>query len=245
MDFSDWRIRLGAAFAAIAAAVNTLHYLIFRDAAYLGKFILAQLGFMPVSVFLVTVVINQLLGRREKQALLKKMNMVVGAFFIEIGNSLLLTIAPAPDDPGARRHLLPRPGWSEEDFAAARKAVEKMEARVELPTERLVRLRELLHSRRDLTLKLLANPNLLEHDSFTDLLWAVVHLDEELASRSDLSAISAADLEHLKGDVTRVTGLLVRQWLDYMAHLAEDYPYLFSLAVRTNPFDPERRAEIG
>jgi len=32
--------------------------------------------------------------------------------------------------------------------------------------------------------------------------------------------------------------LLVSQWLNYMKHLKSDYPYLFSLAVRMNPFDP-------
>jgi hypothetical protein len=30
-----------------------------------------------------------------------------------------------------------------------------------------------------------------------------------------------------------------------MEHLKEQYPYLFSLAMRTNPFDPEARAEIN
>jgi len=29
------------------------------------------------------------------------------------------------------------------------------------------------------------------------------------------------------------------QWLAYMKHLKKEYPYLFSLAVRTNPFDPD------
>jgi len=31
--------------------------------------------------------------------------------------------------------------------------------------------------------------------------------------------------------------LLVHEWLDYMKYLKKNYPYLFSLAVRTNPFD--------
>jgi hypothetical protein len=33
--------------------------------------------------------------------------------------------------------------------------------------------------------------------------------------------------------------LLLFQWLEYMRHLQKDYPYLYSLAVRTNPFDAE------
>ena len=38
--------------------------------------------------------------------------------------------------------------------------------------------------------------------------------------------------------------LLIREWLDYMSHLRTDYPYLYSLAVRTNPFDPEASPEV-
>jgi hypothetical protein len=37
---------------------------------------------------------------------------------------------------------------------------------------------------------------------------------------------------------------LISQWLNYMNHLREFYPYLFSLAVRTNPFDPDAVVEI-
>jgi len=33
--------------------------------------------------------------------------------------------------------------------------------------------------------------------------------------------------------------LLVHQWLDYMKHLKDNYPYLFSLAMRANPFDQD------
>jgi hypothetical protein len=31
--------------------------------------------------------------------------------------------------------------------------------------------------------------------------------------------------------------LLVQQWLEYVKYLKDNYPYLFSLAMRTNPFD--------
>ena len=38
--------------------------------------------------------------------------------------------------------------------------------------------------------------------------------------------------------------LLIQEWLAYMAHLKTRYPYLFSLALRTNPFDPFATPEI-
>jgi len=47
------------------------------------------------------------------------------------------------------------------------------------------------------------------------------------------------DYEHLAGDIKRSYILLVHQWLDYMKHLKDNYPYLFSLAMRVNPFDQD------
>jgi hypothetical protein len=84
---------------------------------------------------------------------------------------------------------------------------------------------------------LLQNPTLLEHESFTDLLRAVFHLAEELAYREDLSQSTATDRAHMAGDIKRAYHLLVQEWLAYMEYLKESYPYLFSLAMRTNPFD--------
>ena len=99
-------------------------------------------------------------------------------------------------------------------------------------------LQGFLVGRRSFVLRLLENPNLLEHESFTDLLWAVSHLTEELAYREDVRRLPDSDYAHLAGDMERAYTLLASQWLAYMKHLGDNYPYLFSLAMRTNPFDP-------
>jgi hypothetical protein len=98
-------------------------------------------------------------------------------------------------------------------------------------------LREFLARRREFMLRLLENPTLMEHEMFTDLLLAVFHLTEELTHRKKVSDLPVADRAHLAGDVKRIYGLLVHQWLDYLHYLKTNYPYLFSLAIRTNPFD--------
>jgi len=38
--------------------------------------------------------------------------------------------------------------------------------------------------------------------------------------------------------------MLLQEWLSYLQHLQVDYPYLFSLAARTNPFDRTASAAI-
>ena len=97
---------------------------------------------------------------------------------------------------------------------------------------------------RGFLLGLLENQNLLEHEQFTDLLWATFHLLEELMYRNDFSHLSKSDLDHLAGDIDRVYALLICQWIMYMQHLKNNYPYLFSLAMRTNPFDADAHIEI-
>lgn len=105
-------------------------------------------------------------------------------------------------------------------------------------------LRDFLESKKDFLLRLLENPNLLEHDSFSNLLLAVFHLSEELSQRRDLKHLSPADREHLAVDLKRAYTRLIKEWLAYLGHLNQNYPYLFSLALRTNPFDPAASPEI-
>lgn len=38
--------------------------------------------------------------------------------------------------------------------------------------------------------------------------------------------------------------MLVPAWVAYVTHLKDYYPYLFSLSIRMNPFDPEASPEI-
>ena len=83
------------------------------------------------------------------------------------------------------------------------------------------------------------NPNLLEHEGFTALLWAVFHLTEELDYRSDLSSLPDTDYNHISVDMKRAYLLVIIEWLAYIKHLKNNYPYLFSLASRVNPFNDE------
>jgi len=58
-----------------------------------------------------------------------------------------------------------------------------------------------------------------------------------LERREKVTGLSDSDYEHLAVDVNRAYTLLVQQWLEYGKYLKDNYPYLFSLAMRTNPFD--------
>ena len=92
---------------------------------------------------------------------------------------------------------------------------------------------------------MLSSPTLLEHDRFTDLLWAVTHLDEELAARLSFEDLPDSDLEHLAIDIQRFYDHLTSEWLDYVEHLKENYPFLYSLVLRTHPFQENPSAIVS
>ena len=242
----QWPIKLGLGLLLMAVLFNSVHFLIFQDPDYIFKFILAQLGFLPISVLLVTVVINQLLQKREKRTRMKKLNMVIGSFFSEVGNELLGFIARLDKDSAKRRrYLVVSQNWTAKDYDLADKKLAGLDGSFAPDRGGWSRLQELFENKKSFMLGLLANPNVLEHENFTELLWAVFHLAEEVAWRDDITNLPASDYSHLTGDMQRAYLQLLSQWLRYMEHLQCDYPYLFSLAMRTNPFDPDARPEVG
>jgi len=235
-----WLAYLALALVALSAIVYFIHYLVFGDVHHIFIYLVGDIAFVPVEVLLVTVIIHRLLSVREKRILLKKLNMVVGAFFTEVGTELLQRFAALDDDVDVvRQNLIPRAGWTHADFARAAKHMGDYDYGIEIKPDALAAMRDFLLAKREFSLRLLENPNLLEHESFTDMLWAVTHLTEELAHREAVDALSPADYEHLAGDIKRAYTRTIGEWLEYMEHLNRSYPYLYSLALRTNPFDPE------
>ena len=177
--------------------------------------------------------------------MLQKMNMVIGAFFSEVGTELLSRLTDFDSDSDkSKERLIVTGDWSERKFSDVSGSLRAHDYRIEADNSDLAELRSFLMDKRYFLLRLLENPNLLEHDSFTDLLWAVFHLTEELAHRGDLGKLTDTDSAHLAGDIKRAYASLISQWLSYMKHLRYDYPYLFSLAVRTNPLDQNASPEV-
>jgi len=241
----SWQVNLGTILILLSASVYYLHFLIFRDAHHIFIYLVGDIAFVFFEVFLVTLVVHNLLSRREKQALFKKMNMVIGAFFSEVGRGLIkFCIAFDADSCNFSTKLVVRSEWNNAQFKCLQKEIAGFACNVDYQRGDLEGLKSFLVKKREFLLALLENQNLLEHESFTDLLWAVFHLTEELEGRQDLKQLSAKDYEHLANDIKRVYRLLISQWLFYMKHLKADYPYLFSLAMRTNPFDSQATIQL-
>jgi hypothetical protein len=220
-------------------------YAVFGRPADIAAGFLGNFAFLPIYVLFVTLMIERVFRERERLVIRQKLNMVIGVFFSEMGTELVRNLSdflPEAADLTARLRVTTH--WTESDFRDTASFLGRFHLHVDSRMGDLGYLRHFLMGRRDFMLRLLENPNLLEHDEFTDLLWAITHLLQELEARRDLAELPEADQDHLSGDIKRAFSYLLREWLVYMKHLKHDYPYLYSLAVRMNPMDPEARAEI-
>jgi hypothetical protein len=236
---------VGAICVTASVLLYFLHYNIFHDSHHIFIYLLGDMAYLPLEVFLVVVVIERVLARREKHSMLQKMNMVIGAFFSEIGNFLLADLVKHFDNREEISHNLNVSGtWTLKDFKKADAFAYKLKIDLDIRKIDLEAMKKYLSQKRIYLLTLLENPNLLEHDRFTDLLWAATHLDEELEARASLKNLSNADLKHLAVDIERMYDHLASEWLDYVQHLKANYPFLFSLVLRTHPFQPNPSAEF-
>ena len=232
-------IILGLSMVGLSLAFYAFHYLIFRDIHHILLYFIGDFAFVFIQVLLVTLIIERILDVREKESRLEKLNMVIGTFFSQAGYRLLEILIPLDRKNGELRHaLLISPAWTSRHFNEARTLVRGYRSELLIRPADLKTLKSLSGSNTDFLLRLLENPSILEHESFTECLRAVFHLTEELSFRKNLNRLPAKDIAHLTADANRVFGHLVVQWVDYMEHLKTCYGYLYSLSVRTNPFDP-------
>ena len=236
----SWPILLGLSLVVLSILLYLFHYAIFRDGHHIFIYMVGDIAFVPIEVLLVTLIIHRLLGEREKRARLEKLNMVIGAFFSSVGTRLLTYFSDFdPELDRIREHLVVTDDWSEQEFLSVSQRLKNYDYKIDIHRVDLEELRSFLVEKRDLLLRLLENPTLLEHESFTELLRAVFHLSDELESRDDVKGLPDTDYEHLANDTRRAYVLLVREWVDYVKYLKNNYPYLFSLSMRMNPFDLE------
>ena len=242
MSENRWKWFFGTSLVALSALLYVLHYFIFYDPHHIFIYFFGDIAFVPVEVLLVTLVIHELLSRRERRELMHRLNMVMGVFYNEIGGVLIRRMQIfLPDLEALRQRFQGMENWTEADYRQAVREVPAQEVDFDLVGRDLTGLRDFLVEKRSILLRFLANPNLLGHDRLTDLLWAVTHVVDELAIRPRVDRLGEGVGQHIANDMARAYRLLLAEWLTYMLHLKKDYPYMYRGAIRAGPFSTETK----
>jgi voltage-gated potassium channel len=178
-----------------------------------------------------------LIERRTERQRSNRLNMLVELFFSEVGSDLLRVFSNA--DPGfdsLHSDFKFDAGSADASLAKFRKTLTGHPFSISPERLQLEPLKTLLEGKADLLVRLLENPNLIENESITELLRATFHLRQELKSRVDFSILPHSDLQHLAFDAKRAYVSAAAQWMNHADYLKVNYPYLFSISMRMNPF---------
>lgn len=243
-DFK-WYILITLILILLSVFSYSLQIFLFHHESDTYFYFLQDLSFVPIQVLIVTFVIDRLLKRQQRISLMKRVYVAIGIFYNELGNELLKYFFElTPDKEELKNKLDVSAHWNPKDFNKAEKWINTNPVSIDVSPENISILKQFLDSKRLFILNLLENSNLSEHDSFTDTLLGVCHLSDELALRKELSNIPSADLAHLSIDIRRAYHGIIKEWIFYMAHIKNEYPFLFSLALRSNPFNDKSSVVI-
>jgi uncharacterized membrane protein len=223
----------------VIVTMSTVGYGDISPATQAGRLLAIVIIVAGVATFLsmIASAVEMFFNRRERQSRIHKLNMVIGLFFSEVGTPLLTVLSDADPRKDAVKDILRVEGdWTAADFARVHRQMKNQQQELDPDAVDLAEVYALLRGDRRFVVGLLENPAVMEHEEFTDVLWATFHLVDELDARDDLSSLPRFDRIHIIGDAQRIYKLLRSQWLGYMEHMQEYYPYLFARAVRSNPF---------
>lgn len=220
----------------LSAITYLVQYLLFHQKENTIFYLLQDLAFVPIQVVMVTLIINRFLNEMENRKKIKKINVIISTFFVEFGIPIILTISKFNRNNDTLCGEINIKEMSSKEYTKLIKEVKEFKFDIYAEPEKLDELYSILRNYKDSMLNLLANPNLLEHDSFTDMLWAVFHVIDELQTRGEFHKQDKDDIEHLSNDILRAYTALIIEWISYMNYLQNEYPFLFTLALKKNPF---------
>lgn len=239
------QITLAILLLVASTLLYLLNYAIFKDAHHIFMFLTEDLAFIPIEVLVVTLIIDRLLENREKEHRIDKLNILIGLFFDEFGNELLKEFVTYDNNiEGIRGRFILNNNVKNDKYKDIKKLAKSYDYKIEKNKINLEKIEGILVSKKDELIKLLENPVLLEHETFTDLLQALFHVYNEITTRKKLHTLTNSDEQHIKGDLERVYKLLSYEWIIYMEYLQREYPYLFRTAQINNPYDHRGQDEI-
>lgn len=149
---------------SISSSIYLVDYMVDGSLKEVATSFLGNLAFLPIYIIVVTLTMEQLLKERERQTLRRKLNMVIGVFFSEVGTGLFRDLSRAVlHHDQLRSSLLVTSQWKDADFSAALAFLDASDLKVDCRNIDLNDLKLFLVDKRSFLVGLLENQNLLEH----------------------------------------------------------------------------------
>lgn len=82
MKNKSWHLTISVLFISLSAIIYSIQIMVFHNTQETFFLLFQDLSFVPINVLLVTFFLDRLMKKREKQAFLNKLNMIIGVFLM-------------------------------------------------------------------------------------------------------------------------------------------------------------------
>ena len=133
----SWKIRFAIIMFVLAVVIFLARYLIFGDGEEIIAYLWKHIGFIPIDILIVAFLLEGIMGKKEHEAILEKIDMLMGTFFSEIGNDLLAELSKVNKNKINTENLKDIRNWEEKDFDKKMKELKEngLDFKADIPPE--------------------------------------------------------------------------------------------------------------
>lgn len=215
----------------ISVIIYALQIIIFDDRRTTAFYIFQDLAFMPITIAIATLVVGDLVNRREQKEQQEKTRMLTSSFFTQMGADLLDIMMRGSSRADDLTHLMQAPTKDDKDVQRVQSQLQSADLGFTLSADIYDESMDIILKSRQALLTLSSNPLLLEHECFTEMLWGIFHLSDEFRLRGNYKELDEDGREHMEDDFEKVFRLLLVNRVANLQYLQKTYPNYYSASL--------------
>ena len=114
----SWKVKFSIVMVLLIIIIYGSNYLVLGDAEHIISYVWTHLGFIPVDILLVAFLLDEIIEKKEKEAMLEKLDMLMSTFFSEVGNDLISQLSSVNKYTANTENLKSIKDWDDKDFDA-------------------------------------------------------------------------------------------------------------------------------
>ena len=108
----SWKFKFAIVMLIIASIFFVSRIIVLGDPEEVVAYLWKQIGFIPVNILIVALLLDGIMSKKEREAILEKLDMLMGTFFTEIGNDLISEISKANKNKSKTKDLKSIKNWT-------------------------------------------------------------------------------------------------------------------------------------